>query len=123
MDRDEYLAQEVTQWKYRILAYWEPNLIDKDGDIYDEYVMLKTDWHPGKSWPQTGMLLETMKEDFQLRVQEEVTRHGKVHYYVAFIGTNEHYGMYGTATEIDFREAIATAAARARGWIDDESME
>jgi len=115
MGRDEYLAREIMGWTRSKTFSDEWKWFAPDG--WAEYAL--DEWNPGKSWPQTGMIIEAMKEGFQLRVQEEIARQGKIHYYVTFIGANEHYG---TATEIDLREAIATAAARAKGWEDgDES--
>ena len=113
MSRDSFLATEIMQWKYRILAYWRPD-IDDDGNAYDEYIMLQTDWNPGEDWHQIGMILKAMERDYQVKITQQMSFFNPLEYHVVFVGMNE----TGEATEVELREAVATAAARTKGWED-----
>lgn len=111
MDRNEYLATEVMQWvkKKTFSGKW------KWFDSHGWAVMALNDWNPGESWPQIGMLLKQMEEDFYITVQQYNDRVSSG-YDVTFRKWES--DDYGNGMEIDFREAIATAAARAKGWVE-----
>ena len=110
-DRDEFLATEVLLWvadvRYNQTKYIESlpcgGVRYRDADC----------WHPGEDWSQTGMILEAMEKDgwdCHLTILSGLPRHAM-------------FRRFGTVLEDvaeaeadDLREAIATAAARAKGW-------
>ena len=115
MNRDEFLAREVMLW------HWEvheavPGWVERwEGWVAEDGKWRATKWNPGKSWTQTGMILKQMEKDFfvTIRQYDDQINQG---YDVTFRKWES--DDYGNAREKDFREAIATAVARARGWND-----
>jgi len=123
MDRDEYLAREIMGWTRSKTFSDEWKWFAPDG--WAEYAL--DEWDPGKSWPQTGMILEEMEQDYYITILT-IDRWDEWHeqfngscHDVSFAkrGSND----YGCAVELDMREAIATAAARAKGWKDGTEKE
>jgi len=113
MNRDEYLVREVMGWTRSKTFGDEWKWFAPDG--WAEYAL--DEWNPGKSWPQTGMILEAMEEDFRIEIYRNTRQDVGVAYRVVFINWNR--DVYGDSEgNDDLREAIATAAARARGWED-----
>jgi len=114
MDRDEYLAREVMQWHKGNIdrADEYPGAYHDSGD---KWIMPIRDWNPGESWPQTGMLLETMEKDFYITVTQywDYNNTGS-----EVVFRQWESGNCGRAKNTSLREAIATAAARAKGWVD-----
>jgi len=74
MGRDEYLATSVMGWEQRdwLGSLWWDDSLRKEG-IY-ERIMLCKNWNPGKSWSQTGMILEAMEEDFRIEIYRNTRR-------------------------------------------------
>jgi len=121
MNRDQYLAQEVMGWEQRkwLGSLWWDDPLRGEGIF--EYIMLYAEWEPGESWPQTGMILEAMEKDFRIEIYRNTRKDDGVAYRVVFMNWNrDAYG--GDEGGDDLREAIATAAARAKGWSDDEPV-
>lgn len=126
MNRDEFLATSVMGWVFYEGFYtnwWiHPILVPSEedsGELTLRYPSSKHGcetcrWSPGESWPQTGMILEEMREGFRVSVRQHSDNQS---YIVAFREWGHDYG--GAYTEgLGLREAIATAAAKAKGWTD-----
>jgi len=112
MNRDEFLAREVMQWHWEIheailgwVEYWE-------GWVASDGKWKASKWNPGESWPQTGMVLKEMEKDgWECSI---TTRFG-LPKCVIFLRPAKDW-IYKMAEHDDLREAIANAAARAKGW-------
>ena len=66
MDRNEYLAIEIMGWTKSVSFNGRHIWADEVGAgrcFVDK-------WNPGKSWPQTGMILKQMEKDFYMTVTQ-----------------------------------------------------
>lgn len=122
MDRDEFLATIVMGWtkgQYWLKSgeYWFSGI--RFTDTYRNMGHVN-DWNPGESWPQTGMLLRQVQKELKLTVYEYTGEYySQVGYHVIFTERKFPYETLGQWIDIDLREAIATAAAKTKGWVDD----
>ena len=109
MNRNEYLATVVMGWvkgeTFSGLQVWFAT-----GGFWRECLL--NEWNPGESWPQTGMILKAMEKDGW---ECSITTRAERPKCVIFLRPAQEW-MYVMVEHDDLREAIATAAARVKGW-------
>ena len=116
MNRDEFLAIGVMGWHWEVRKLAPDSGVYLEGWITSDGLWNEAKWDPGEDWSQTGLLLDAMKQDYQVEIVQQVGFLNPREYHVVFTDIDQ-MSIMGTATDADLREAIATAAALAKGWV------